>query len=321
MKAAIVTEAGKPPVYGDFPNPVATEDNCLVTVLASALSQVTRSRASGTHYSSSGDLPFVPGVDGTGLLADGRRVYFVLPQAPYGGLGEQTLVPRSHCVELPQGLDAIQAAAIANPGMSSWAAFKERARLVQGETVLINGATSTSGRLAVQIAKHLGAKKVIATGRSAATLASLPALGADVTISLLQDKDALENDFKAQFSQRVDVVLDYLWGESAETLLVAAAKAAPEAVPIRFVGIGSVSAPTITLPSAALRSSGLELMGSGVNSIPLPRLVKAVEELLFAAADGFEIATHPVPLAQVADCWAEVDSSKRTVFIVKPGAA
>ena len=318
MKAAIVTEAGKPPVYGNFFDPISTENSSLVHVLASALSHVTRSRASGTHYSSSGGVPFVPGVDGTGILEDGRRVYFLLPEAPYGGLGERTLVPLSRCVELPEGLDAVQAAAIANPGMSSWAALKERAWLVKGETVLINGATSTSGRLAVQVAKYMGAKKVIATGRNATTLASLPALGADATISLRQNQDVLEDDFETHFSEGVDIVLDYLWGESAETLLVAAAKAAPEARPIRFVGIGSLSAPAITLPSAVLRSSCLELMGSGVNSIPLPRLVKAVEEL-FAAADGFEIATNAVPLDQIADYWAEVDSARRTVFIVKQG--
>jgi NADPH:quinone reductase-like Zn-dependent oxidoreductase len=315
MKAAIVTEAGKTPVYGDFPNPAPAANTHLVTVTASALSHVTRSRASGAHYSSTGQLPFVPGVDGTGLLEDGRRVYFLLPEAPYGGMGEQTLVPVSRCLVLPDGLDAVTAAAMANPGMSSWAALKERARFAQGETVLINGATSTSGRLAVQVAKYLGAKKVIATGRNPATLASLAALGANATISLTQDKDALEDEFQTHFAEGVNVVLDYLWGESAETLLVAAAKAAPEAVPICFVGIGSASSPTITLPSAALRSSALELMGSGVNSIPLPRLVKAVEELLAAAASGaFEMALKTVPLAHVADHWSDLDSASRTVF-------
>ncbi len=73
------------------------------------------------------------------------------------------------------------AAAIANPGMSSWAAFVDRAELQPGETVLVNGATGSAGRLAVQIAKLLGAKKVIATGRNAEALA---ALGADATIVL-----------------------------------------------------------------------------------------------------------------------------------------
>jgi len=67
----------------------------------------------------------------------------------------------------------VTAAAIANPGMSSWAAYKERARLRAGETVLVNGATGTAGRLAVQIAAHLGAAKVIATGRNLDALKSV----------------------------------------------------------------------------------------------------------------------------------------------------
>lgn len=88
------------------------------------------------------------------------------------------------------------ATAIANPGMSSWAAYKERARLRAGETVLVNGATGAAGRLAVQIAKHLGAAKVIATGRDLDALKSVAGLGADVTIPLVEDGTALENAFK-----------------------------------------------------------------------------------------------------------------------------
>src|ERR1700677_2757722 len=127
--------------------------------------------------------------------------------------------------------------------------------MVAGETVLINGATGATGRLAVQIAKHLGAKKVIATARNAEALKSVAALGADVTIPLVDDETALEERFKEQFAQGVDVVIDYLWGRSAERLLIAGAKAGKDAMPIRFVQIGSISGPDIALPSAVLRSS------------------------------------------------------------------
>ena len=87
-------------------------------------------------------------------------------------MAEATVAPSASCLPLPDDLDDVTAAAIANPGMSSWAAFKERAKLKAGETVLVNGATGAAGRLAVQIAKHLGAKKVIATGRNAEALKS-----------------------------------------------------------------------------------------------------------------------------------------------------
>ncbi len=255
MKAAIVLQVGQPPVYADFEEPVAFVGERRIMVTAAALSHVVKHRASGRHYSASARVPFVVGIDGVGRLDDGSRVYFVLPRAPYGSMAEQTVVPSGQCLPVPDELDDVTAAAIAIPGMSSWAACTERARLADGETVLVNGATGTAGRLAVQIARHLGARKVIATGRNVDALGSVAALGADVTIPLVQNEAALTESFKEQFAKGVDVIIDYLWGDSAERLLTAAAEAGAGGVPIRFVQIGSVSRSDITLPSAVLRSS------------------------------------------------------------------
>ncbi|HTT75727.1 MAG TPA: zinc-binding alcohol dehydrogenase family protein [Candidatus Binataceae bacterium] len=316
MKAAIVKEAGKWPVYGDFPEPPIVSGEHYIHVTAAAISQVAKSRAAGTHYSSTGQFPFIVGVDGVGWLDDGSRVYFVLPRAPYGSMAERTVVPASQCLPLPDNLDDVSAAAIINPGMSSWAAYRERAKLKPSETVLVNGATGTAGRLAVQIAKHLGAKKVIATGRNPEALRDVAALGADVTVSLVED-DAVEESFKKQFAAGVDVVIDYLWGKSAERLLIAAAKAGEEGVPLRFVQIGSISGSNISLPSAVLRASAIELMGSGIGSVPRDRFVSAIADLLHAAVPAdLKIATRPVPLSQVEDAWTWTDSTKRTVLMV-----
>jgi len=316
VKAAIVVEAGKTPIYGDFREPVPGNGEVQVTVTAAALSNVVKSRASGTHYSSSGELPFVVGIDGVGRLADGRRVYFVLPKAPFGSMSERAVIRPSQCVSLPDDLDDITAAAIANPGMSAWAAFKERAKLTAGETVLVNGATGTAGRLAVQIAKYMGAKKVVATGRNSEALRALSVLGADVTIALGDTGEAFEDALKEQFAgDGIDVVLDYIWGPSAERVIAAGAKAGRDAVPIRFVHIGSVSAPNITLSSAALRSSAITLMGSGIGSIPMDRFVKSIEELMHATVPGgFEVATRTFPLSEVEQVWARANSMPRTVF-------
>lgn len=312
MKAALVRSAGATPAYGDFTEPRPTASLGRITVTAAALSQVTRARASGRHYSSSSAFPFVPGVDGVGLTDDGRRVYFVLPEAPHGALAEQTLVPVAHCIDLPGGLDDVTAAAIANPGMSSWVALTERAKLRRGETVLINGATGASGRLAVRIARHLGAEKVIATGRNAAALAEV---GADVTIILGDDAEMLERRFSESIAAGVDVVIDYLWGTSAERLLIAAAKFGRDVVPLRFVEVGSASGETISLPSAVLRASAIELMGSGIGSVPFERLIAAVGAVLQATAPaGLTIATRPVPLADVERVWGEPDDGQRIVF-------
>ena len=305
------------PVYGDLAAPVLAAGDLRIAVTAAALSQVVKSRASGRHYSSSGSFPFVVGIDGVGRLDDGRRVYFVLPTPPYGSMAEQTVAPPDRCVVLPDDLDDVTAAAIANPGMSSWAAFTERACLKAGETVLVNGATGIAGRLAVQIAKYLGAGKVIATGRNVEALASVAALGADVTIPLGDDDSIAEDRFRTAFADGVDVVIDYLWGPSAVNLLIAGAKYGVDAVPIRFVQIGSVSAANIELPSAVLRSSAITLMGSGIGSIPMDRLVAAIGGVLRAAVPGgFGIAVNPVPLSRVETAWEETDSRCRTVFLL-----
>jgi len=315
MKAAIVQAAGQTPVYGDFLEPTPAPGEQHIRVAASAISHVVKSRASGAHYSSSGQFPFVAGIDGVGSLDDGRRVYFILPRAPNGSMAEETVVASAQCVVLPDGLDDVTAAAIVNPGLSSWAAYAERARLKPAETVLVNGATGTAGRLAVQIAKYLGARQVIATGRNVDALASLASLGADVTITL--GEADLETKLKEQFARGVDVVVDYLWGKSAETILIAGAKAGPDAVPIRFVQIGSASGADITLPSAVLRSSAIELMGSGIGSISLDRLVNAAGGLLRAAVPGgFKIAAKAVPLSEVEVAWPKDDSTRRTVFTI-----
>ncbi|RFU48946.1 zinc-binding alcohol dehydrogenase family protein [Paraburkholderia sp. DHOC27] len=317
MKAALVKAPGTLPVYADFAEPAAAEGAVRVKVTASALSHVAKSRASGKHYSAASTFPFVAGVDGVGTLDDGTRVYFVFPEAPSGAMAEYCFVKKNRCIPLPSDLNDVSAAAIAIPGMSSWAALVERARLVKGETVLINGATGCSGRLAVQVAKHLGASKVIATGRHAQSLQSLQALGADVTISLAQDKDALAAEFRAHFKEGVGVVLDYLWGPSAELLLAGATQAAPDAVPIRFVQIGAISGPDITLPSATLRSTAIELMGSGIGSVPMPRILDAVKQLLHAAGpSGFQVAARSVPLAEVEQHWTDDESRERTVFVM-----
>jgi len=319
MKAAVITKPGRTPLFADFDDPVPQVDEELIVVTASALSHVTKSRASGSHHTSPGSLPAVVGIDGVGRTQDGRRVYFVLPEEPFGGMAEKVAVRMDRCIPLPADVDDITAAAIAIPGMSSWAAFKERAHLVAGENVLINGATGTAGRLAVQIAKYMGAKRVIATGRDIAAMEQVKALGADVTIPLLQSPKELETAFKEQFGgEGVDVVLDYLWGKSAETLIVAAAKAGKDAVPIRFVQIGAASGSNISLPGATLRSSALVLMGSGIGSIPLKSLVSAISGVLQAVVRGkLKIETEAVPLANVEETWNKDSGNSRIVFVVR----
>lgn len=309
MKAAIVSAAGELPVYGDFPEPQADESHVVVTVKAAAVSQLAKARAAGTHYSAAAHYPFITGIDGTGTLSNGDPVYFLAFNAPWGSMAERTLVPADSIVSLPPKLDPVLAAALANPGMSSWAALTRRAQLRTGETVLINGATGTSGGLAVRIAQHLGAGKIIATGRNRAALDQLRAQGADLTFTLDELPDALP----ALMKEGVDVVLDYLWGQSALDIMHAAVAGGEKTV--RFVQIGSLSGQEITLHSKLLRSSGLTLMGSGFGSVSDKELIACIGEMLTAAAESdFSIAFQMRPLSDVALAWQEDDSRCRTVF-------
>ena len=317
MKAAVVSSFTEPPRYEDFAAPTPASGETLVRVKAAALSQLVKSQASGKHYSSTeGGFPFIPGVDGVGE-ADGRRVYFAFPTAPYGAMAETTVVKEAYCIPLPDGVSDVTAAAIGNPGMSSWAALTERAKFVAGETVLINGATGTSGRLAVQIAKHLGAARVIATGRNAASVEGLAEIGADVLVPLDDTPESLANTFRETIrTNRVNVILDYLWGASAQSIFAAlSGHGSGEAEPrIRYVQIGSITGNTVTLPASALRSSGLELLGSGLGSVSNEGLLRSIGGVLDAVVTGrLTIDALAVPLADVHAGWNSADSG-RIVF-------
>ncbi|TAI73262.1 alcohol dehydrogenase, partial [Klebsiella pneumoniae] len=251
------------PVWANFIDPQPAPGQTLIDVRAAALSHVVKARASGRHYSFDGNLPFVPGIDGVGTTPQGQRVYFAFPTAPFGSMAQQAPVALQSCLPVPDALDDIQAAAMANPGMSAWASLVTRAQIQAGETVLINGATGSAGQLAVQIARYLGAKKIIATGRNAQTLA---ALDADECIQLTADDKTLSGQFSATSAAQIDVVIDYLWGHSAEVLLPALAKYTPAGRPVRYVQVGSLAGADIALNGAVLRSAPLVLMGSGIGS-------------------------------------------------------
>jgi len=152
MRAAIVSGPNQVPVYGEFDEPRPQHGSTIVRVAASALSNATRVRAAGSHYSMTGGFPLVPGLDGVGRTESGARVGFLLPEAPFGGMAEKTPVRDALCLPVPDEVSDVLAAAIINPGQSPIGALRTRAGIQRGETVLINGATGTTGQVAVQIA-------------------------------------------------------------------------------------------------------------------------------------------------------------------------
>ena len=308
MHAAVVTEFTRPPRFTEFDEPPVPAGSRLVAVEAAAVHRIVRSVAAGAHYSADGVLPLVPGVDGVARLEDGTRVYTGGPAEPFGMLAERAAVPDRFVFPVPETLDSALAAAIVNPAMSSWAPLAVHLRA--GATVLVVGATGASGGLAVRIARHLGAGRVIAAGRNADALEALGA-AADGTILLGGDVAA---GLAEAAPEGVDLVLDYLWGTVAERLLEPVARAArASGRAVQWVQIGAVAGADIVLPSALLRQAPLTLLGSGIGSIQPAVLGRVIPAILESAAAGdisIEVETHP--LAQVEAAW---DRPGRLVFL------
>ncbi len=318
MYAAVVHTFDAPPRYSMFADPVAAEGERLVTVSAAGLHPIVKALAKGTHYGSSGELPFVAGIDGVGRLEDGARVFFGIARSPFGTFAEQALAAGWMCMPLPEAIDDVTAAGIANPAMSSWAALTLRAKFVAGESVLILGATGVAGRLATQVAKRLGARRVIAAGRDPRGLEELKTLGADAVISLDQDQAALVTAFRNEIAATgVDIVLDYLWGQPTESLLQAIAQKGlrKAAARLRFIQIGDSAGKAISLAAATLRSSGLELLGSGFGSASLDQIREALAEFFQEAGkQPFQFRTRTAPLRDVETLWNSTEEGTRLVF-------
>jgi NADPH:quinone reductase-like Zn-dependent oxidoreductase len=319
MHAAVVSSYDQAPYYGEFDTPIAQPGELLVRVHAAALTNLVKGQASGRHYSSSTELPLIPGNDGVGTLPDGRRVYFIGPRTPYGSMAEWTVIPPNRTIPLPAALEDATAAALGNPALATWGALLGRARFVAGESVLINGATGTAGQQAIQAARYLGARRIVVTGRNREALDRLSDLGADASIWLDQPDDALSAAFRREFAEhRIDIVLDYLWGHSAELLLRAVAgHGSPEGEPrIRFVQIGSIAGNSIPIEAGILRSSGLELLGSGLGSLSARQIMQSLGRMFEAAIPaGLRIDVKPTPLSEVEKAWASTESGQRIVFI------
>ncbi|HEY2289657.1 MAG TPA: zinc-binding alcohol dehydrogenase family protein [Thermoanaerobaculia bacterium] len=320
MKAAVLHTLGDPPRYEDFPDPQRGENEVIVYVRAASLKNIDKAMASGSHYDAHRELPAICGVDGVGILDDGTRVFCGGARPPYGMMAEQTVVSRARCLPVPDGVDDNTAAALPNPALSSWLPLVWRAKLERGETVVILGATGVAGKLAIQIAKHLGAGRVVAAGRNRHVLKTLPDLGADATIDLDQPHQELIAAFRREAShKRFDIVLDYVWGHPTEALLYALTghDVMAETARLRLIEIGEMAGPTISLSAAALRSSGVEIYGSGGGgSIPHTAIFDTFPQVWALAASGkLRIDTEAVPLAEIENAWRRTDLAGRRLVI------
>jgi NADPH:quinone reductase-like Zn-dependent oxidoreductase len=318
MHAAVLHALGKSPRFEEFPDPTPGDGEVLISVSAAALKPVDRQMAAGTHYASPREFPVVCGVDGVGRLEDGSRVFFGGARRPYGAMAEHTVVRREQCFSVPENLDDVTAAVIPNPGVSAWLSLAHSAKLAAGETVLILGATGVTGKLAIQIAKILGAGRIVAAGRNERALSALHELGADSTIRLDAPDQELVAAFRREASEkRFDVIIDYLWGRPTEALLkaITGSEFAVAESEIRLVEVGESAGSTITLPAAVLRSTALRIRGTG----GMPSwdiLTDAFEQVMNSVARGtLRINIERVPLSEIEDAWERDAHAHRLVVI------
>ena len=297
MHAAVVTSFDEPPRYQEFELPVASDDDhALVDVLAVGLHPRVRADASGKHYSSTGRLPMIPGVDGVGQLDDGRRVYFVADDELPGPMAEKAVIDLRRTVPLPEDADVEMIAAAMNPAMSSWVALRRRVPIEAGQSVLVLGATGNAGAMAVRVAKRLGAGRVVGAGRDAERLDALRGVGADEIVQLTEDPDATEAAL-AKAAADVDIVIDYLWGKPAARAMMALIIARKDpSHALNWIQIGAIAGPTLELPSVALRSANLRIQGNGQGAVSirghLAELPSLIEEINSGA---LRITGRPVP--------------------------
>jgi NADPH:quinone reductase-like Zn-dependent oxidoreductase len=318
MNAAVVTSFTEPPHYRQFdvPQP-ANREELLVDVLAAGLHPRVRTGAAGAHYTSTGSLPMIPGIDAVGQRPDGTRIYFMAADDVLGTMAGKAVVDVRRAIELPRDADVAKVAAAMNPAMSSWVALRRRVPIEPGQAVLVLGATGNAGAMAVQVAKLLGAGRVIGAGRDPGRLSALAAVGADDVVQLSADAGATGKALAAAAAE-ADIVLDYLWGMPAQLAISALITARSDrSRALNWIQIGALAGATIELPSAALRSANLRIQGNGQGAVSpeayLAELPSLVDEINSGA---IAVTANPVPLADVEMAWTCADPpGQRTVLV------
>ncbi|NLY93503.1 MAG: zinc-binding alcohol dehydrogenase family protein [Myxococcales bacterium] len=311
MKAAVITSFDEPPRYQDFDEPTSEATSTVpLTVLAAPLHRLTIGRATGKHYSAALEPPFVPGIDGVGRDPEGQLRYFLHGNTRFGSLAERTVVEAWRTIPIASDVDPVTIAAAVNPAMSAWLALRCRMQFERGQKVLVLGATGHAGSMSVQVARHLGASKIIASGRNEAKLEALRSLGATAVL-------VLDDPRMGEVASDVDVVLDFVWGEIAAKIMERLVRGrADRSRPLTWIQIGSMAGETSPVPAALLRSSKLHLLGSGLGSVSTPELLEALPSLLEVLAQGsLHIDAKAIPLREIDRAWREAGNAAERVVV------
>jgi NADPH:quinone reductase len=292
MRAAIISERGAPPVVGEFREPEPVEGSVLIEVDTAGLGgwDVLGAYRLGVEY------PCVIRGEGVGRNREGRRVYFGERSVlPFGAWAERTLVPQAEVWEVPDNVDDKTAISM---GIAATGAIVplELANIQKTDRVLILGASGTLGQIALQLARYLGAAKVVGAARSGATLQKIKDSGmADAVVQLggANDVAALKDASDGGF----DVVLDLVCGQPLLNALKATRWGA------RIMTIGTGAGRQINLDMADLLFRSLSTIGTGQRP-PADR--RAIWERLLVIAREQKIHVDYVDFSfdQAAEAWA-----------------
>lgn len=313
MRAAVIERYGEPPVVRDVDEPKADGDR-LIEVSGAPLNPVDLSMASGKFYAASPPTPYVPGGEGIGRpLQSGKpgpRVYF-RTALPNGALAERA-VTSGQTVPLPDAIDDGVAAALGTPGISAYLALTRRAQLQKGETVLILGASGVVGIIAVQVAKLLGAARVIAGARNEGGLQRAQQLGADAIVDLKQT-DGLTERIREASRGTLQVVIDPVWGIPGVAALEAMS---PHG---RFVQMGQSAGPEGVVKSNTVRGRYLSILGYTSFQVPWEEQAAAYRALLdHAAAGRIKVDYEVLPLDAAPQAWKQQAQSPHRKLVLSP---
>jgi NADPH2:quinone reductase len=322
MRAAVVEAVGSPPVPADVDEPVRQDGAALVDVEAAPLNPVEIRVAAGRHPRRA-QPPYVPGLEGAGRVVEsarlppGRRVRFEGPALPgfgaQGTLAERAAVPEESLVELPDEADGDLAAALGVVGITALLAL-DRAAPVDGRRVLVLGATGAVGQMAVQLAKQMGAGRVVGAGRSGERLERVRELGADKVVEL-GDGD-LADAFERAAGGPLDIVIDSLWGEPAMAALRVIATEG------RLVNVGQSAGADVRVPLESVRNRQGTIHAISSGWTPLERKAEAYRCVLdLAVAGDLTVDREVVPLDEVAAAWERQEESPGKKLVVSIGRA
>jgi NADPH:quinone reductase-like Zn-dependent oxidoreductase len=306
MRAAVLDTPGGAPAYGSRPDPEAGPGSTVVAVTAAPIVPLDLLCASGTSYFGRPAVPYVPGVQGVGLVQSserfpaGTRVWFATSagMAPGdGSLAERCAVPDADLVPLAAAVPDAAIAALGLSAVAAWMSLTWRARLRPGERVLVLGAGGAVGQSAVGAAALLGAGRVVAVCRSEEAQARARRAGADAVVPLAGDVDALTDRFREAVGA-ADVVIDPVFGAAA----TAASRVLAEGG--RLVNLGGTSGDVAEFSSAGLRSRSASILGYTNNALTPDQRREALTTIAeHAAAGRLGVAHEEVGLADVADAW------------------